>query len=173
MSKSTGEERSVWGRTTSTLALISFEKAWKGVRLEGEAGPGPVWALFCRCWEAMYSPADTYRAPARCLGLLQVLRTPHCTIQTRTLRVRGGGPNSQAGKTNDTGEKSQNGNRKLREKQFKIGDRDFPGCTVVKNPPANAGDTGSSPGPGRSHMLRAAEQLSPCATTTEPELYSP
>ena len=29
---------------------------------------------------------------------------------------------------------------------------DFPGGTVVKNPPANAGDTGSSPGPGRSHM---------------------
>ena len=30
--------------------------------------------------------------------------------------------------------------------------RDFSGGTVVKNPPANAGDTGSSPGPGRSHM---------------------
>ena len=30
--------------------------------------------------------------------------------------------------------------------------RDFPGGTVVKNPPANAGDTGSIPGPGRSHM---------------------
>ena len=29
---------------------------------------------------------------------------------------------------------------------------DFPGGTVVKNPPANAGDMGSSPGPGRSHM---------------------
>ena len=29
---------------------------------------------------------------------------------------------------------------------------DFPGGTVVKNPPANAGDTGSSPGPGRFHM---------------------
>ena len=29
---------------------------------------------------------------------------------------------------------------------------DFPGDTVVKNPPANAGDVGSSPGPGRSHM---------------------
>ena len=29
----------------------------------------------------------------------------------------------------------------------------FPGGTVVKNPPANGGDTGSSPGPGRSHML--------------------
>ena len=30
---------------------------------------------------------------------------------------------------------------------------DFPGGAVVKNPPANAGDTGSIPGPGRSHML--------------------
>ena len=29
---------------------------------------------------------------------------------------------------------------------------DFPGGSVVKNPPANAGDTGSSPGPERSHM---------------------
>ena len=29
---------------------------------------------------------------------------------------------------------------------------DFPGGTVVKNPPAKAGDMGSSPGPGRSHM---------------------
>ena len=33
--------------------------------------------------------------------------------------------------------------------------RDFPGGAVVKNPPAKAGDTGSSPGPGRSHMLRS------------------
>ena len=31
----------------------------------------------------------------------------------------------------------------------------FPGGTVVKNPPANAGDTGSSPGSGRSHMPRS------------------
>ena len=29
---------------------------------------------------------------------------------------------------------------------------DFPGGTVVKNLPANAGDTGLSPGPGKSHM---------------------
>ena len=27
----------------------------------------------------------------------------------------------------------------------------FPGGAVVENPPANAGDTGSIPGPGRSH----------------------
>ena len=28
----------------------------------------------------------------------------------------------------------------------------FPGGAVVGNPPANAGDTGSTPGPERSHM---------------------
>ena len=28
----------------------------------------------------------------------------------------------------------------------------FSGGPVVKNPPCNAGDTGSIPGPGRSHM---------------------
>ena len=41
----------------------------------------------------------------------------------------------------------------------------FPGGAVVKNPPANAGDMGSSPGPGRSHMPQS--NLSLCATTTE------
>ena len=35
------------------------------------------------------------------------------------------------------------------EKAF---DKGFPGDAMVKNPPANAGDTGSSPGLGRSHM---------------------
>ena len=43
--------------------------------------------------------------------------------------------------------------------------RGFPGGAVVKNPPANAGSMGSSPGLGRS-----AEQLSLCTTTTEPAL---
>ena len=32
----------------------------------------------------------------------------------------------------------------------------FPGGAVVKNPPANVGDTGSSPGPGRSHKLQSS-----------------
>ena len=31
----------------------------------------------------------------------------------------------------------------------------FPGGAVVENPPANAGNTGSSPGLGRSHMPRS------------------
>ena len=33
--------------------------------------------------------------------------------------------------------------------------RDFPGGAVVKNPPANVGDTDSSPGPGTYNMLRS------------------
>ena len=31
----------------------------------------------------------------------------------------------------------------------------FPGGALVKNPPADAGDTGLSPGLGRSHMPRS------------------
>ena len=46
--------------------------------------------------------------------------------------------------------------------------RDFPGGAVVKNPPANVGDTGSSLSPGR--FPHAMEQLSLCATTIEPVL---
>ena len=37
-----------------------------------------------------------------------------------------------------------------------VGLRGFPGGAVVKNPPANAGDTGLSPGPGRSYMQRSS-----------------
>ena len=33
--------------------------------------------------------------------------------------------------------------------------RDFPGGAVVRNPPANAGDKGLSPAPGRSNMSRS------------------
>ena len=35
------------------------------------------------------------------------------------------------------------------------GSMGFPSGAVVENPPANAGDMGSSPGPGRSHMPRS------------------
>ena len=44
-------------------------------------------------------------------------------------------------------------NIKIKKNSFiSIGVLGFPGGTVVKNPPANAGDTGSSPGLGGSHM---------------------
>ena len=55
---------------------------------------------------------------------------------------------------------------------------DFPGGAVVKNPPANAGDTGSSPGPGRSHMpwsgwAPVPQLLSLHSRAHEPQLLSP
>ena len=43
---------------------------------------------------------------------------------------------------------------------------DFPGGPVVKNPPTNAGDIE----PRSGKIPNAAEQLSPCTTTTEPAL---
>ena len=54
----------------------------------------------------------------------------------------------------------------------------FPGGAAVKNPPANAGDTGLSPGPGRSHMLqsnwaREPQLLSLCSRARKPQLLSP
>ena len=42
--------------------------------------------------------------------------------------------------------------RKLLEKSL----RDVPGGPVVKNPPANAGDTGWIPDPARFHMLKGS-----------------
>ena len=46
-------------------------------------------------------------------------------------------------------------NYRIEVRISKIDDWDFPGGAVVKNPPANGGDMGSSPGPGRSHMPRS------------------
>ena len=42
-----------------------------------------------------------------------------------------------------------------KKKYVKIYERGFPGGAVVESPPANAGDTGSIPGLGRSHMPRS------------------
>ena len=76
---------------------------------------------------------------------------------------------------------------------FKNSMRDFLGGAVVKNLPASAGDMGSIPCPGGSHMRRSnyvcvpqllslrsrarePQLLSPCATTTRarvPQLLSP
>ena len=70
---------------------------------------------------------------------------------------------------------SLNVNKVLREQNVEVISkviRGFPGGAVVGSPPANAGDMGSSPGLGRSHMPRSGwacepQLLSPRATTTE------
>ena len=49
-------------------------------------------------------------------------------------------------------------------------DGDFPGGPVVRSPPANAGDLGSIPGPGRFYLLRGNYA---CATAPEPARLEP
>ena len=54
---------------------------------------------------------------------------------------------------------------------------DFPGGSVVGNPPANAGDMDSVPGPGRflmpwSNQAHVPQQLSPCSRACELQLQS-
>ena len=45
---------------------------------------------------------------------------------------------------------------------------DFPGGPVVKNRPANAGDTGLTPGPGRFHRLRSNKAHGPQLLSLSP-----
>ena len=44
----------------------------------------------------------------------------------------------------------------MRLETYKTREGGFPGGAVVENLPANAGDAGSSPGLGRSHMPRSS-----------------
>ena len=59
----------------------------------------------------------------------------------------------------------------------KTGKVHCPGGPVVKNLPAGAGDMGSNPGPGRSHMLWGNQASAPqlqslCSRTREPTWLS-
>ena len=56
---------------------------------------------------------------------------------------------------------------------IKTNSKDFPGGSVVKNPPANAGDVSSVPDPGRSHGPQASEWLRLCTPKMGPVLQSP
>ena len=56
--------------------------------------------------------------------------------------------------------------------------RGFPGGSVVKNPPANARDTGLIPDPGRSHMPQSSQACVPqlqrmWSTAQEQQLWKP
>ena len=66
----------------------------------------------------------------------------------------------------------------LSNKKIKSKSTGFPGGAVVTNPPANAGDTGSSPGLGRSHMPRSNQPREPQllslrSRACEPQLLKP
>ena len=69
-------------------------------------------------------------------------------------------------------------NRKLNYSGFKRRVRGFPGGSVVKNPPASAGDSGSIPDPGRSPMpwsnqAHAPQLLSLCSRAWESQRRRP
>ena len=57
---------------------------------------------------------------------------------------------------NDFVSMSVSSNQMCKNSNLKTYYRDLPGGAVVKNPPADAGDAGLSPGPGRSHMPRSS-----------------
>ena len=74
----------------------------------------------------------------------------HGTVKKHNIEMKEVEENCQFGKGFIYMEKQKHWVKKKKKKL-----RDFPGGAVVKNPPANAGDTGSSPGLGRSHMPRS------------------
>ena len=63
----------------------------------------------------------------------------------------GGAGNSTTNKSPDAAGAADSGTTVSEHKTW-----GFPGGAVVENLPANAGDTGSSPGLGRSHMPRSS-----------------
>ena len=68
--------------------------------------------------------------------------------------------------------------RTLQRNKFKVKGWGFPGGSVVKNSPTNAGNMGLIPGPGGSHMPRSnkvhvPQLLSLCSRPQEPQLLSP
>ena len=48
-----------------------------------------------------------------------------------------------------------------KKKYSKYNLKNLPGCTLLKNPPANAGDAGSIPSLGRSLMFQAVKAHAP------------
>ena len=98
-------------------------------------------------------------------GSYRVTRAPRATVPRATCKSGPAFPNlachSHLGlprlKGRGTVSTSWKGCQRIRGHLcgFKTTARDFPGGAVVKNPPANAGDTGLTPGPGRSHVPRS------------------
>ena len=66
---------------------------------------------------------------------------------------------------------AQIGRTKSSDNKVKTREEGFPSDPVVKNPPANAGDTNSIPDPGRSHRFQSnqAQLLSLCSRAWAPQ----
>ena len=87
-------------------------------------------------------------------GILHRIRTKNFTICMETQKT----PNSQSNLEKEKwSQRNQAPQLQTIPQSYSNQDSmgESPGDTVVKNPPASIGDTGSSPGPGRSHMLQS------------------
>ena len=103
----------------------SQDHHWKGGHISGlKALYGPCW------WEGWGSPQAQW---SRCQGKFM------CRIRLEAAEMWGPVDSFLGVRTDSI-------------YFFQQESWDFPGDAVVENPPANAGDTGSSPGPGGSHM---------------------
>ena len=69
-------------------------------------------------------------------------------VARRSVRVEGGI------RTQDHYQWEKTSPLKMHRCHLKCGNQGFPGSPVVRNPPANKGDTGSIPNLGGSHMTR-------------------
>ena len=123
---------------------------WHASRVGGRGwGSDQLWATKrTRSWGCVWAlPRGLHRQPTD----VSLHTQPTC-LNTSFLWGKGPG----AGKQRNTLKRSRA--------------RGFPGRRAVKNCPVNAGDVGSTPGPGRFHM---SQSDSPYTITAEPTLYSP
>ena len=142
-----GTEAQKEAGSTSSLPPRSRRKS----ELSPECRPAPAWPhrspLFMRHGEGLVSPGSAGRRGHGALAWEVENNKPAEDEDTcqggEGLSEPGAGPGLAA---------TQRRNRSTVKVQEW---RDFPGGTVVKNPPANSGDVGSSPGLGRSHMPRS------------------
>ena len=84
---------------------------------------------------------------------------PHGVTKKKKERKKGRKERKEGKKERKKERERKEGRKKERKEERKKErkkERGFPGGAVVENLPANAGDTGSSPGLGRSHMPRSS-----------------
>ena len=83
---------------------------------------------------------------------------PKTTIDTHTQKKKQPKHDTKDGHQTT---REENKRKRRKKRPTKTKPRDFAGGPVFKNPPSNAGNTGSIHGPGGSHMANAPPCLSP------------
>ena len=154
-------------KETSTEGVVSYGTFQPGSVLL----PATIWG---RGGGRMLKSELTMGGHPSAVGLLQGLsweaQSQRCGKRSRILTFEGQGPPWES-KENCRLFPHKNAQAKPYTKiNILFLKRDFLGGPVVKNPPSNEGDMGSIPGRG-TKIPRAAGQLNPHTTTTEPSSH--